>query len=160
MCTHIYIAGQERYRAITASHYRRAAGALLVYDVTNPTSFAHAMTDWLRDLRDASDVEQDVLSAIMLVGNKTDLESKSSTVVSESQHNAACQQEKLYSMRTSAKTGDNVIEAFNQLLIAIHTNAKNRDEEKDINQTVVLGKDIASQPRSVSGSAAGCSNCA
>jgi len=32
-------AGQERYRAITNSHYRRAAGALLVYDVGARSSF-------------------------------------------------------------------------------------------------------------------------
>ncbi|GMI32574.1 hypothetical protein TeGR_g3110, partial [Tetraparma gracilis] len=32
-------AGQERYRAITNSHYRRAAGALLVYDVSARSSF-------------------------------------------------------------------------------------------------------------------------
>ena len=32
-------AGQERYRAITNSHYRRAAGALLVFDVGQRSSF-------------------------------------------------------------------------------------------------------------------------
>ena len=32
-------AGQERYKSITSAHYRRAVGALLVYDVTNEKSF-------------------------------------------------------------------------------------------------------------------------
>jgi small GTP-binding protein len=27
-------AGQEKYRAITVAHYRKALGALIVYDVT------------------------------------------------------------------------------------------------------------------------------
>jgi GTPase SAR1 family protein len=27
--------GEEKYHAITACHYRKAAGALIVYDVTN-----------------------------------------------------------------------------------------------------------------------------
>lgn len=33
------IAGSERYRAITKGHYRKAVGALLVYDVSNYESF-------------------------------------------------------------------------------------------------------------------------
>ena len=32
-------AGQERYRAICLAHYRRALGALLVYDVTKQSTF-------------------------------------------------------------------------------------------------------------------------
>ena len=34
-------AGMERYRAIVSAHYRNAAGALLVYDITNRRTFAH-----------------------------------------------------------------------------------------------------------------------
>ena len=32
-------AGQEKYRPIVMAHYRRAAGALVVYDITNRQSF-------------------------------------------------------------------------------------------------------------------------
>ncbi len=31
--------GQERYRSMTQTYYRGAAGALLVYDITNTDSF-------------------------------------------------------------------------------------------------------------------------
>ena len=61
-------AGQERYRAITSAHYRRAVGALLVYDVTNDKSF-QAVRRWMEELRDHA--EPDIV--IMLVGNKIDL---------------------------------------------------------------------------------------
>jgi len=67
-------AGQERYRAITTSHYRRAAGAILVYDVANKKSFHNALQTWLHDLKEAADKERGFLSCIMLVGNKIDLE--------------------------------------------------------------------------------------
>ena len=61
-------AGQERYRAITSAHYRRAVGALLVYDITNEKSFI-ATKRWMEELRDHA--EPDIV--IMLVGNKVDL---------------------------------------------------------------------------------------
>ena len=32
-------AGQERYKAICGAHYKRALGALIVYDITNRESF-------------------------------------------------------------------------------------------------------------------------
>ena len=61
-------AGQERYRAITSAHYRRAVGALLVYDVTKGATF-QSCARWLEELR--QNAEPDIV--IMLVGNKVDL---------------------------------------------------------------------------------------
>lgn len=61
-------AGQERYRSITSAHYRRAVGALLVYDVTRKQTFLNA-TKWLEDLR--QNAEPDIV--VMVVGNKVDL---------------------------------------------------------------------------------------
>ncbi|KAG8812942.1 hypothetical protein FRC19_002782, partial [Serendipita sp. 401] len=61
-------AGTEYFRSITRSYYRGAAGALLVYDVTNRASFEHA-EDWLKDVREHADPN---LTCI-LVANKVDL---------------------------------------------------------------------------------------
>ncbi|CAN1236248.1 Ras-related protein RABA2a [Linum grandiflorum] len=61
-------AGQERYRAITSAYYRGALGALLVYDVTKPTTFEN-VSRWLKELRDHADAN----IVVMLIGNKTDL---------------------------------------------------------------------------------------
>uniref|UniRef100_A0A0G4G139 Uncharacterized protein n=1 Tax=Chromera velia CCMP2878 TaxID=1169474 RepID=A0A0G4G139_9ALVE len=60
-------AGQERYRAITSAHYRRAQGAVLVYDVTRADTFRN-VPNWLEELR--NNAEPDVV--VMLVGNKMD----------------------------------------------------------------------------------------
>ena len=35
-------AGQERYRSLAPMYYRGAAAAIIVYDITNPDSFAGA----------------------------------------------------------------------------------------------------------------------
>ena len=61
-------AGQERYKAIVAGHYRRAAGALIVYDVTKRSTFEHA-TSWLQNIKEMA--EKNCIT--YLVGNKVDL---------------------------------------------------------------------------------------
>merc|ERR1711912_100142 len=43
-------AGQEKFRSITRSYYRGAAGALLVYDITRRETFEH-LQSWLEDCR-------------------------------------------------------------------------------------------------------------
>ena len=68
------LAGQERYRAITSSHYRRAAGALLVYDVRDKKSFENAKNSWLVELQETADDESTLKQCTMLVGNKTGFE--------------------------------------------------------------------------------------
>ncbi len=64
-------AGQERYRAITSAHYRRAVGALLVYDVTKASTFTNC-SKWLKELKE--NAEPDVV--VLLIGNKIDLVEK------------------------------------------------------------------------------------
>lgn len=43
-------AGEEKYHAVTACHYRKAKGAVIVYDVTNRASF-ESLEKWLEDVR-------------------------------------------------------------------------------------------------------------
>ena len=43
-------AGSERYRAVTSAYYRGAAGALVVYDITNEKSFEN-LDYWISELR-------------------------------------------------------------------------------------------------------------
>ena len=62
------LAGCERYRAITTGHYRRAEGALLVYDLTNKETFQN-LGYWIKELREHADSN----IVIALVGNKVDV---------------------------------------------------------------------------------------
>ncbi|KAG6122687.1 hypothetical protein E4U13_001506 [Claviceps humidiphila] len=43
-------AGQETYKSVTRSYFRGASGALLVFDLSRRQTFEH-VTDWLNDLR-------------------------------------------------------------------------------------------------------------
>jgi len=66
-------AGQERFRSISHSYYRNSHGCLAVYDITNAASFK-SMEEQIRGFIDYS--TQEVANNIILVGNKSDLESK------------------------------------------------------------------------------------
>lgn len=61
-------AGTERFRSVSRSYYRGAAGAILVYDIANASSLAQLQTF----LNDARALASPQLTPI-LVGNKTDL---------------------------------------------------------------------------------------
>ncbi|KAF8667091.1 hypothetical protein HU200_053270 [Digitaria exilis] len=102
-------AGQERYRAITSAYYRGALGAVLVYDVSKPTTFEN-ISRWLKELRDHADSN----IRIMLVGNKTDLRHLRAVATEDAQNFAEA--EGLSYIETSALEATNVEEAFQLIL--------------------------------------------
>eukprot|EP00440_Ansanella_granifera_P056918 gb/GFBE01061699.1/.p1 GENE.gb/GFBE01061699.1/~~gb/GFBE01061699.1/.p1 ORF type:complete len:215 (+),score=45.01 gb/GFBE01061699.1/:1-645(+) len=113
-------AGQERYRAITSAHYRRAVGALLVYDITKQSSFQNCLK-WLEELRQSA--EPDIV--IMLVGNKVDLVEKDSSA-RQVYYDAAVElarQHGLHFSEASAVTGINVKHCFQNLLQEIYNSS-------------------------------------
>lgn len=40
-------AGQQRFRTITSAYYKGTDGIIMVYDVTNPTSFDDLINSWI-----------------------------------------------------------------------------------------------------------------
>lgn len=106
-------AGQERYRAITSAYYRGALGALLVYDVTKPTTFEN-VSRWLKELRDHADSN----IVIMLIGNKTDLKHLRAVATEDAQSYA--EREGLVFIETSALEAVNVEKAFQTILAEIY----------------------------------------
>ena len=61
-------AGTERFRAVSRSYYRGAAGAILVYDIASHASF-RALPTFLNDARALASPDL----AVILAGNKADL---------------------------------------------------------------------------------------
>jgi len=113
-------AGQERYRAVTSAHYRKAAGALLVYDLTRQASF-QSCEKWLEELRSSAGPE----IVVVLVGNKVDLAEQDPSarqvdfdVATEfARHNG------LHFVESSAVTSLNVTHVFEQLLQEVYKQA-------------------------------------
>ncbi|KOS17909.1 GTP-binding protein ypt4 [Escovopsis weberi] len=65
-------AGTERFRSVSRSYYRGAAGAILVYDISSHVSF-QGLQPFLNDARALASPNL----SVMLVGNKLDLASES-----------------------------------------------------------------------------------
>jgi Ras-related protein Rab-11A len=107
-------AGQERFHAMMSTYYRKAAGALLVFDLGNRASLLD-MERWLDQLLN---VAEPGLHAT-LVGNKCDLLADKRAVTTEEARQFAAAHHMAY-VETSAKTGQNVHETFRDLVAAIH----------------------------------------
>ncbi|CED83459.1 GTPase Rab2, small G protein superfamily [Phaffia rhodozyma] len=119
------VAGSPSFRSITKSYYRGAAGALLVYDVTRSQTFRE-LPLWLKDLR----AHADPSVSIILLGNKSDLDSSAETStttpgedakprsgkreVSREEAQAFAEREGLMFLECSAKSGEGVNEAFDK----------------------------------------------
>eukprot|EP01124_Arcella_intermedia_P024862 TRINITY_DN4291_c0_g1_i1.p1 TRINITY_DN4291_c0_g1~~TRINITY_DN4291_c0_g1_i1.p1 ORF type:complete len:194 (-),score=30.05 TRINITY_DN4291_c0_g1_i1:4-585(-) len=100
-------AGQERFRTITSSFYRGSHGIMLVFDVTDPQSFAN-VRQWARDIqRYATDNVQR-----LLIGNKCDAAQRR---VSPQEAQEFADQEGIPYLECSAKSGYHVEEAFVRL---------------------------------------------
>lgn len=109
-------AGQETFRSITRSYYTNTAGCILVYDITRRDSFKH-VSSWLEDAKSlASSTLQ-----VMLVGNKTDLETHRQVSTEEGQNYA--NQHGLLFCETSAKSRE-VDHCFKSLAERIYQQVK------------------------------------
>lgn len=62
--------GQERFRAVTRSYYRGAAGALMVYDITRRQTFHH-LASWLTDAKNLTSPVRLLLLCASLTQKKT-----------------------------------------------------------------------------------------
>jgi len=105
-------AGQERFRSLIPSYIRDSSGAIVVYDITNRTSFLNT-AKWIEDVR--TERGSDVV--IVLVGNKTDLNDKRQVSVEEGEEKA--QENGVMFIETSAKMGYNIKQLFRQLAQAL-----------------------------------------
>lgn len=106
-------AGQERYRAITSAYYRGAVGALIVYDISKPSSYENC-NHWLTELRENADDNV----AVGLIGNKSDLDHLRAVPTDEAKNFA--QENQLLFTETSALKSENVDLAFRELITAIY----------------------------------------
>ena len=117
-------AGQERYTSITSAYYKGAKGSLLVYDITNKLTFDN-LDKWISELKNNGDSD----ISMILVGNKTDLESNRVVSLEEGKNKAKFN--KMAFIETSALNGNNIEKAFNELITDIFRNNYSLVENKN-----------------------------
>jgi len=97
------IAGQEIFSRVREKYYGGAKAAFVVYDVTRPETLKGAKV-WVNDVKKFMPGDL----PIVLVGNKIDLERK----ISNTEGQQFSEKIGARFMETSAKTGENIPEAF------------------------------------------------
>jgi small GTP-binding protein len=104
------IGGQQRFEFIRSTFYKGAAGALLVFDLTREQTYTETRK-WLTEIRQFAGEN----IPFVLIGNKLDLLEDVGEVIDRNEARAYAENEGSIYIETSAKTGENVDEAFTEL---------------------------------------------
>lgn len=105
------LAGQQFFKRVRHQYYLGVDAAFVVFDLTHLEMFAH-VTDWVDDLW-----ERHPDTPVVLVGNKVDLEAEREVEFEEADRIA--QKYHAPYLETSAKTGQNVYDAFQMVAIGL-----------------------------------------
>ncbi|XP_064871543.1 ras-related protein Rab-26-like [Oncorhynchus nerka] len=130
-------AGQERFRSVTHAYYRDANALLLLYDVTNRTSFDNIKA-WLTEIHDYA--QQDVV--LMLLGNKADATQQ--RVVKREDGERLAKEFGVPYMETSAKSGLNVELSFTAVAKELKHRSKKEPNEPKFKLQDYVNKEMKS----------------
>lgn len=110
------IAGAERFRAVAKSYFRGLAGVILAFNLNDVRSLK-SLNYWFAEVKAYCKEEPNSLYGppVIVVGNKSD-ENEGFYAVTTEEIEAFCEQQEIkHFFRVSAKTGENVHQAFNTL---------------------------------------------
>ena len=96
---------------IRKTYYQGTAGALLIFDLTRPTTFDDLKSKWYHELVQFGNPDV----PFILIGNKSDLVPHIGTAVESEKAEAFAKEKGSIYIETSAKSGENIEQAFQQL---------------------------------------------
>ena len=111
--------GQERYHSVNRMFYLDSKICIIVYDITNKTSYENAIGKWLNDIQKFNN--RDLI--IGLAGNKCDLYDQEK--VNEHEARNFCNQYDIIFGLTSVYNNIGIEELFNNLSKKFYDNYKN-----------------------------------
>lgn len=127
-------AGQERFRTITSSYYRGAHAIMIIYDVSDLSSFNNIKTWFLECDRYGSD---DTIK--VLIGNKIDTMNRT---VSYDMGREFADSLGIKFVETSAKTNLNIERAFMTVTELLYDQQKNKIAAPNSNTTNLIGQPV------------------
>ena len=105
------LAGQAQFKRVRQSYISKAEAGILAYDVTRKETF-DSVESWYKEIKSVSPT-----ISIILVGNKIDL--IENRVVSTEEGEEIAKKLNLSYIETSAKTGENINDAFKMLALQL-----------------------------------------
>jgi len=102
-------AGQERFKSMSVGVIKMVDGLILVYSITNKETFKNLDT-WMNSVKNIADLSS---KPVIILGNKCDLNENRQVTYEEGENYAKNLGYHFY--ETSAKTGENVKEAFDDI---------------------------------------------
>ena len=118
-------AGQERYMALNKHFFHKIQGIILMYDITNRSSFDNVST-WLEMIKETVSNK-----TVILVGNKCDLEEL--RIVSENEGKKIAKDNNIFFFEGSGRIGGeklNII--FTTIAEEIYSNLINRNNSSNL----------------------------
>ena len=129
-------AGHEKFRTITTSYYKSAHAIIILYDITQKTSFDH-IRNWITEIDKFG--KQGVLKVI--VGNKSDMENNRKITKEAAENLALKYGIKLWEV--SAKDNTNIEEMFlDTIKTLLEKNSKIISEGSSMVTNIQLNKNV------------------
>eukprot|EP01087_Luapelamoeba_hula_P009970 TRINITY_DN260_c0_g1_i1.p2 TRINITY_DN260_c0_g1~~TRINITY_DN260_c0_g1_i1.p2 ORF type:complete len:203 (-),score=36.51 TRINITY_DN260_c0_g1_i1:154-762(-) len=128
-------AGQERFQGLGTAFYRGSDGVIFVFDVTQRKSFEE-LEQWKKAFLIQVGQEGNDNFPMIVVANKVDLQDKRE--VTQKEMKDWCAQHNLQWFETSAKEGENVDRAFEEVARLVISRMKPEDilyDTVDLSQT-------------------------
>ena len=124
--------GQERFKAINELYYKNADCCLLVYDITNESSFKEIKDYYINKIK--NECIKNV--KVILLGNKTDLEEQ--RIINLENACSLALENNFIFKETSCVKNENVADAFETLIeITYRDKILTNSEKREINITIV-----------------------